>query len=64
MAALATFFIIAVISGILFGGFLAVCRSIRRTDKRGSLRPETTMPHRRHVLTYAARWDDNTPAVA
>jgi hypothetical protein len=62
MAALIAFIIIIVaISGILSGGFLAVCGSIRRTDKRGHLRPETSMPHRHHMLAYASRWDDSTP---
>ncbi len=65
MAALIAFIIIVALSGILSGGFLAVCGSIRRTDKRGQLRPETSMPHRHHMLAYAARWDDdNTAAVA
>ena len=65
MAALITLlFIIVVISGILAGGFLAICGRIRRTDKWGNLRPETSMPHRHHMLAYASRWDDdNTPAL-
>jgi hypothetical protein len=58
MAALVVLFIVVAISGILFGGFLAVCRSIRRIDKWGNLRPETSMPHRHHMLAYASRWDD------
>jgi hypothetical protein len=53
---------IVALSGILFGGFVAACRSIRRTDKWGTLRPETLTPHRHHMLAYASRWDDNTPA--
>jgi hypothetical protein len=62
MAALITLIIIV---GILSGGFLAVCRAIRRTDKWGNLRPETSMPYRHHLLAYASRWDnDNTPTPA
>jgi hypothetical protein len=49
---------IVVISGILFAGFLAVCRRIRRTDRWGTLRPHADTPHRRHMLAYASRWDD------
>jgi hypothetical protein len=64
MAALIAFIIIVAISGILSGGFLAVCGTIRRTDKRGHLRPETSMPHRHHMLAYASRWDDDTAAAA
>jgi len=56
--------IIVIVSGILLGGFFAICGSIRRTDKRGNLLPETTMPNRRHMLAYAARWDDDSPAFA
>jgi hypothetical protein len=65
MAALITFFIIVTISGILSGGFLAVCGRIRRTDKWGHLRPETSLPYRHHMLAHASRWyDDDTAAVA
>jgi hypothetical protein len=63
MAALIAFIIIIVISGILAGGFLAVCGSIRRTDKRG-LRPEAPRPYRHLMLAHASRWDDNPRAVA
>ena len=52
------------ISGVLFGGFVAVCRNIRRTDKRGTLRPEALTPHRHHMLAFASRWDDDTPPIA
>jgi hypothetical protein len=64
MAVLIVLFAITAISGILFVGFVAACRSIRRTDKWGTLRPETLTPQRHHLLAYAARWDDNTPALA
>jgi hypothetical protein len=64
MAVLIVIAAIIAVSGILFGGFVAVCGSIRRTDKWGNLRPETPMPQRRHMLAYASRWDDNTPAFA
>jgi hypothetical protein len=62
MATLIVIAAIVAVSGILFGGFVAICRSIRRTDKWGNLRPETTMPNRHHMLAYASRWDSNTPA--
>jgi hypothetical protein len=62
MAALVILLAIVGISGILFGGFATVCWRIGRTDKRGSLRPEALSPQRHHLLAYAARWDDNTPA--
>jgi hypothetical protein len=52
------------ISGVLFGGFVAVCRNIRRTDKWGTLRPGTLTPHRHHMLTFASRWDNDTPPLA
>jgi hypothetical protein len=55
---------ITVVTGILLGGFIAACRSIRRTDKWGTLRPEALSPQRHHMLAYAARWDENTPALA
>jgi hypothetical protein len=65
-AALIVLFAIAAISAILFVGFLAACRRIRRTDRWGTLRPESLTRHRRHMLAYASRWDekldDNTPA--
>jgi hypothetical protein len=64
MAALIVIAAIVAISGTLFGAFVAICRSIRRTDKWGNLRPETSMPHRRNLLAYASRWDRNTPAYA
>jgi hypothetical protein len=67
-AAMATFIvlfaIIIAITGMLLGGYAAACRNIRRTDKWGTLRPETLMPHRHRMLAYAARWDDNRAAVA
>jgi hypothetical protein len=55
---------IAAVAGLLLGGFVALCRRIRRTDKWGTLRPEAPAPQRHHLLAYAARWDDNTPALA
>jgi hypothetical protein len=61
MAALMVFGAIIAVSGILFGGFVALCRSIRRTDKHGTLRPETLTPQRHHLLAHASRWDDNVP---
>jgi hypothetical protein len=64
---MATFIVIAAIvalAGILFGGFVAICRGIRRADKWGNLRPETLAPQRHNLLAYASRWDDNTPAFA
>jgi hypothetical protein len=64
MAALIVLFAITATSGILFGGFVVVCGSIRRTDKWGTLRPETTLPHRHHMFAFASRWDDDTPAFA
>jgi len=57
MADLIVFLAIAAISGILLVGFLAACRRICRTDKWGTLRPETAVPRRRHMLAYASRWD-------
>jgi hypothetical protein len=54
MAALIVIAAIIVVSVILFGGFVAMCRSIRRTDKWGKLRPET--PYRHHMLAYSSRW--------
>jgi hypothetical protein len=62
MAALIVIVAIIAISGILFGGFVAICRGIRRTDKWGNLRPETLTSQRHHMLSYASRWDDNTSA--
>jgi hypothetical protein len=62
MAALIVIAAIIAVSGILLGGFVAVCRSIRRTDKWGNLHPESALPHRHHMLAYAARWDDKTRA--
>jgi hypothetical protein len=62
MAALIVIAAIAIVSVILFGGFMAICQSIRRTDKWGNLRQET--PYRHHMLAHASRWDDNTPAFA
>jgi hypothetical protein len=62
MAAIIVIAAIIAVSAILFGGFVAICRSIRRTDRWGNLRPETTMPSRRHMLAYASRWDRHTPA--
>lgn len=58
MAALVALTAITIISGILFGGFVAACWRIRRTDKRGTLRPEALAPQRHHLLAYAARWED------
>lgn len=62
MAALMVLVAIIAISGVLFGVFFALCRAIRRTDKWGTLRPQTLTPHRHHMLAYASRWDDNPPA--
>jgi hypothetical protein len=64
MSALFVLTAITVIAGILFGGFVAACWRIRRTDKRGTLRPETLTPQRHHMLAFASRWDDDTPAFA
>jgi hypothetical protein len=64
MAIIATLTAITVIAGILFGGFVAACWRIRRTDKRGTLRPETFTPQRHHMLAYTSRWDDNRPDFA
>ncbi|HUN37475.1 MAG TPA: hypothetical protein VMU95_36225 [Trebonia sp.] len=65
MAALIALVAIIAISGILFGGFVAICHGIRRADKWGNLRPETLAPQRHNLLAYASRWDDhNTPALA
>lgn len=64
MAALIVIVAIVAVSGILFGGFVAVCRSIRRADKWGNLHPETSMPNRHNMLAYASRWDRNTSAFA
>jgi hypothetical protein len=64
MAVLIALIALIAISGILFGGFIAICRGIRRTDKWGNLRPETLSPQRHNMLAYASRWDDNTPALA
>jgi hypothetical protein len=62
MATLIVIAAIVAVSGILFGGFVAICGRIRRTDKWGNLRSET--PYRHHMLAYASRWDDdNTPAL-
>ncbi len=64
MAALIVIVTIVAVSGVLFGGFVAICQRIRRTDKWGNLRPETLTPRRHHLLAYASRWDDNKPAFA
>lgn len=56
MAALIVLLIITAITGILLGGFVAACRRIRRTDKRGTLRPNALKPSRRRMLAYASRW--------
>ena len=64
MAALVVLFAITAISSILFGGFMAVCRNIRRTDKWGTLRPQALAPQRHHMLAFASRWDDDRPAFA
>jgi hypothetical protein len=61
MATLIVLFAIVVVSGILLGGFAAACRSIRRTDKWGTLRPEAPALQR-PIFSFASRWDDNTPA--
>jgi hypothetical protein len=55
---------IVAVSGILLGGFVALCRGIRHTDRWGTLRPAAPVPQRHHMLAYAARWDDNTPALS
>jgi hypothetical protein len=62
MGIIATLTAITVISGILLGGFVAICWRIRRTDKRGTLRPETVTSQRHHMLAFASRWDDDTSA--
>jgi hypothetical protein len=64
MAIIATLAAITVISGILFGGFVTTCWRIRRTDKWGTLRPETLAQQHHHMLAFASRWDDDTPAFA
>jgi hypothetical protein len=64
MAALMVLVAIIALSVILFGGFIALCRGIRRTDKWGTLRPEAPDLQRHHPFAYASRWDDNTPAFA
>jgi len=61
MAALIAIAAVIAVSGILFGGFVAICWSIRRTDKWGGLRSEPA-PYKPHRLAYAARW--GTPAQA
>jgi hypothetical protein len=63
MAALVVLFAITV---TLSGGFVAACWRIRRTDKWGTLRPETPTPQRHHMLAYTSRWDgdDNRPNFA
>jgi len=48
---------IVVIAGTLFGGFVAICRSIHRTDRWGNLHPETSMPHGTNLLVSSSRWD-------
>jgi hypothetical protein len=62
MAAFVVLIAMTVVFGVAFGGFLAACRSIRRVDRRGTLRPPALQ--RRVILAYAARWDDNTSALA
>jgi hypothetical protein len=62
MAALIVLAAIITISGILFGGFMAVCGRIRRLDKWGTLRPETLTLRHHHMLAFASRWDDDKPA--
>jgi hypothetical protein len=57
MAIIATLAAITVLSGILFGGFVATCWRIRRTDKWGTLRPETLTPQHHHMLAFASRWE-------
>jgi hypothetical protein len=64
MTALVVIAVIITITSILFGGFVAICRSIRRRDKWGNLRPETLAPQRHHMLAYASRWDDDGSAYA
>jgi hypothetical protein len=61
---MAALFVLIAITGILAGGFVAACWRIRRTDKWGTLRPETLAPQRHHMLAFAARWDDNTRTYA
>ncbi|MCW2934055.1 MAG: hypothetical protein JWM19_5017 [Actinomycetia bacterium] len=56
MAALIIVVATTVAFGILFGGFIAVCGSIRRVDKHGSLQKAPT-PLRHLTGAYAARWD-------
>jgi len=63
VAALAVLIVLAAISVILFCRFMFICGSIRRIDKRGTLRPESLNP-RHHMLAFASRWDDNRPDFA
>jgi hypothetical protein len=56
MAALIIVIAIAAVFGILLGGFVAICRGIRRLDKHGSL--QQAPASLRHLTgAYAARWD-------
>jgi hypothetical protein len=56
MAALIIVVATAVAFGVLFGGFIAICGSIRRVDKYGSLTKAPT-PLRHLTGAYASRWD-------
>lgn len=64
MAALIALVALVAISGLVLGGFIALCRGIRRVDKYGIRRPEALAPHRDPLFAYTARWNnDNTPAL-
>jgi hypothetical protein len=56
MAALIIVIAFATVFGILFGGFIAICRSIRRVDKYGSLQ-QAPAPLRHLTGAYSSRWD-------
>jgi hypothetical protein len=55
-AIMAALIIVTAITGILLGGFVAICLGIRRLDKHGSL--QQAPASLRHLTgAHASRWD-------